>query len=88
MSVIGWIILGLIAGFISSRIVNHRGSGMLMDIIVGIVGAFIGGLVFNAFGARGVTGFNLWSIVVAIAGSVLLLGVVHALTGGGHRRLT
>jgi uncharacterized membrane protein YeaQ/YmgE (transglycosylase-associated protein family) len=84
MSVIGWLILGLIAGFIGSRLVNHRGSGMLMDIVLGIVGAFIGGLVFNAVGWRGVTGFNLWSMVVAVCGSVLVLVVFHALTG--HRR--
>jgi uncharacterized membrane protein YeaQ/YmgE (transglycosylase-associated protein family) len=85
MSVIGWLVLGLIAGFISSQLVNHRGSGMLMDIVLGIVGAFIGGLVFNAVGMRGVAGFDLWSMIVAVCGSVLLLVAYHALTG--RRRL-
>jgi uncharacterized membrane protein YeaQ/YmgE (transglycosylase-associated protein family) len=80
MSVIGWLVLGLIAGFVSSLIVNHRGSGMLMDIVLGVVGAFIGGLVFNAFGAYGVNGFNLWSMFVAVIGSVLVLAAYHALS--------
>jgi uncharacterized membrane protein YeaQ/YmgE (transglycosylase-associated protein family) len=85
MSVIGWLILGLIAGFISSRIVNHRGSGMLMDIVLGVVGAFIGGLVFNAFGAYGVTGFDLRSMFVAVVGAVLFLAAYHALAGRRRR---
>jgi uncharacterized membrane protein YeaQ/YmgE (transglycosylase-associated protein family) len=81
MGIIAWLVLGLIAGFIASKIVNHRGSGVIMDIVLGVVGAFVGGLVFNFFGAAGVTGFNIYSALVAIAGAVLFLVVYHALIG-------
>lgn len=79
MSIIAWIILGLIAGFIGSKIVNKSGEGMLLDIILGIVGAVIGGWVFNRFGAAGVTGLNLYSLLVAVVGSVLFLVIYHAI---------
>jgi uncharacterized membrane protein YeaQ/YmgE (transglycosylase-associated protein family) len=79
MSIIAWIILGLIAGFIGSKIVNKSGEGMLLDIILGIVGAVIGGWVFNRFGAAGVTGLNLYSLLVAVIGSVLFLVIYHAI---------
>jgi uncharacterized membrane protein YeaQ/YmgE (transglycosylase-associated protein family) len=78
MSIIGWIILGLIAGFIASKIVNRHGEGVLMDIIIGIIGAVIGGWIMAAFGGAGVTGFNLYSMIVAIVGAVVLLLIVHA----------
>lgn len=81
MSVIGWIVLGLIAGFIGSKIVNASGQGMLMDIVLGIVGALVGGLVFSFFGAAGVTGFNIWSLIVAVIGSIIVLWLYHAMTG-------
>ncbi|MGO4439602.1 GlsB/YeaQ/YmgE family stress response membrane protein [Rhizobium sp. RAF56] len=81
MSVISWIILGLIAGFIGSKIVNKSGSGMLMDIVLGIVGAIAGGLIFSFFGASGVTGLNIYSIVVSIIGAVVVLWVYHAMSG-------
>jgi uncharacterized membrane protein YeaQ/YmgE (transglycosylase-associated protein family) len=81
MSVIGWIILGLIAGFIGSKIVNKSGSGMLMDIVLGIVGAIVGGLIFSFFGAAGVTGFNIYSLVVAVIGAVVVLWLYHAVAG-------
>src|SRR5580704_10243288 len=58
MGWIAWIVLGLIAGFIASKIVNHTGSGILIDIVLGIVGAIAGGFLFSLFGAAGVTGFN------------------------------
>jgi len=77
--VIGWIVLGLIAGYIASTLVNNRGEGLPMDIVLGIVGAVIGGWLFNAFGATGVTGFNLWSLLVAVVGAVVLLVVWHAI---------
>ncbi len=81
MGWIAWIILGLIAGFIASKIVNNRGEGVLLDIVLGIVGAVIGGWIFNAFGAAGVTGFNLWSLLVAVIGAVVLLWIYHAIAG-------
>jgi uncharacterized membrane protein YeaQ/YmgE (transglycosylase-associated protein family) len=81
MSIIGWIVLGLIAGFIASKIVNRAGEGILMDIVLGIVGAVVGGFIFNTFGAAGVTGFNLYSMIVAIVGAIILLVIYHAIFG-------
>ena len=81
MSIIGWIVLGLIAGFIASKIVNKRGEGFFGDIILGVVGAVVGGFLFSAFGGAGVTGFNIYSLVVAIIGSIVVLVVYHALRG-------
>jgi uncharacterized membrane protein YeaQ/YmgE (transglycosylase-associated protein family) len=81
MSIIAWIVLGLVAGFIGSKIVNKRGEGVLLDILLGIVGAVVGGFLFNVFGAVGVTGFNVWSILVAVVGSVVVLAVYHAISG-------
>jgi uncharacterized membrane protein YeaQ/YmgE (transglycosylase-associated protein family) len=81
MSVIGWIILGLIAGFIASKIVNKTGEGVLLDIILGIAGALVGGYLFNVFGAVGVTGFNIWSMLVAVIGAMVILVVYHAIAG-------
>jgi uncharacterized membrane protein YeaQ/YmgE (transglycosylase-associated protein family) len=81
MSIIGWIVLGLIAGFIASRIVNKTGSGFLMDIVIGIVGAVVGGFIFSAFGMSGVTGFNIYSMIVAIIGAIVLLWIYHAVAG-------
>ena len=78
MSFLAWIVLGLIAGFIGSKIVNKRGEGLLLDIILGIVGAVIGGWLFRAFGAHGVTGLNIYSLFVAVIGSVVLLLIYHA----------
>jgi uncharacterized membrane protein YeaQ/YmgE (transglycosylase-associated protein family) len=80
MSFIAWIVLGLVAGFIASKLVNKSGEGMLMDIILGIVGAVAGGWLFNMFGMPGVTGLNLYSLVVAVIGAAVFLIVYHALT--------
>jgi uncharacterized membrane protein YeaQ/YmgE (transglycosylase-associated protein family) len=77
MSVLGWIVLGLIAGFIASKIVNRTGSGILLDIVLGVVGALVGGYVFELTGHAGVTGFNLYSMFVAIVGAVVVLVVAH-----------
>jgi uncharacterized membrane protein YeaQ/YmgE (transglycosylase-associated protein family) len=79
MSIIGWIVLGLIAGFIASKIVNRQGEGIVLDIVLGIVGAVVGGWIMAAFGGAGVTGFNLYSMFVAVAGAVVLLLVFHAI---------
>lgn len=81
MSILGWLILGLISGFIASKLVNKTGAGVFLDIILGIVGAFVGGFLFTQFGAAGVTGFNLWSMLVAIIGAVVVLSVYHLITG-------
>jgi uncharacterized membrane protein YeaQ/YmgE (transglycosylase-associated protein family) len=79
MSILAWIILGLLAGFIGSKIVNKSGEGVIVDILLGIVGAVLGGWLFNRFGAAGVTGLNLYSLLVAIVGSVLFLVIYHAI---------
>ena len=79
MSVLTWLVLGLIAGFIGSKIVNSRGEGILLDILLGIVGAFAGGWLFQTLGASGVSGLNLYSVSVAVIGSVVLLVLYHAL---------
>lgn len=81
MSIIAWIILGLIAGFIASKIVNKKGEGLLLDIVLGIVGALVGGWLFHAFGAAGVTGLNLYSLLVAVVGAIVLLVIYHAIVG-------
>jgi uncharacterized membrane protein YeaQ/YmgE (transglycosylase-associated protein family) len=85
MSIIGWLILGLIAGFIGSKIVNSQGQGVLLNIVLGIVGAILGGLIFSAFGAQGVTGLNLYSMIVAILGSIVVLVAYNALMGQGRQ---
>jgi uncharacterized membrane protein YeaQ/YmgE (transglycosylase-associated protein family) len=79
MSILAWIVLGLIAGFIGSKIVNKSGEGLLLDIILGIVGAIVGGWLFSVFGAHGVTGVNIYSLVVAVIGSIVVLVVFHAI---------
>jgi uncharacterized membrane protein YeaQ/YmgE (transglycosylase-associated protein family) len=81
MSIIGWIILGLISGFIASKIVNKTGQGFFLDLVLGIVGAIVGGLIFSALGASGITGLNLYSMVVAVIGAVVVLVVYHMASG-------
>jgi len=83
MSIIGWIVLGLIAGFIASKIVSKSGEGLIVDIVLGVVGAIVGGFLFNLVGAVGVTGFNLWSMFVAVIGAVVVLLIYHALVRRG-----
>jgi uncharacterized membrane protein YeaQ/YmgE (transglycosylase-associated protein family) len=79
MSFLAWIILGLIAGFIGSKLVNKRGEGLFLDIILGIIGSIVGGWLFHTFGARGVTGLNFYSLMVAVIGAVVVLVVYHTL---------
>lgn len=81
MGIISWIILGLIAGFIGSKIVDKQGQGFWLNIALGIVGALIGGFLFNLFGAGGVTGLNLYSLLVAIVGSIVVLLIYNAVAG-------
>lgn len=79
MSFLTWIVLGLVAGFIGSKIVNKAGEGLVMDIILGIVGAVVGGWLFSMFGSSGVTGLNLYSLLVAVVGAVVFLLAYHAI---------
>jgi len=79
MSIIAWIVLGLIAGFVASKIVNHTGEGVLLDIVLGVVCAVDGGWLFNTFGMPGVTGLNVYSLLVAVAGAVVFLVLYHLL---------
>ena len=81
MSIIAWLVLGGIAGFIASKIIDSTGQGLLIDIVLGIVGAIVGGYVFSLLGAAPVTGFNLYSMFVAIIGAVIVLAIYHAVTG-------
>jgi uncharacterized membrane protein YeaQ/YmgE (transglycosylase-associated protein family) len=78
MGIISWIILGLIAGFIASKIVNHTGNGMFMDIAIGVVGAIVGGIIAGFFGIGGVNGLNIGSIVIAVIGAVVVLWIYNA----------
>jgi uncharacterized membrane protein YeaQ/YmgE (transglycosylase-associated protein family) len=79
MSFLAWIVLGLVAGFIGSKLVNKTGEGLVRDVLLGVVGAIIGGYLFNLFGASGVTGLNLYSVLVAVVGAVVFLVIYHAL---------
>jgi uncharacterized membrane protein YeaQ/YmgE (transglycosylase-associated protein family) len=79
MSIIGWIVLGLIAGFIASKIVNKSGEGLIRDILLGVVGALVGGFLFTYLGAAGVTGVNLYSMFVSVVGAIIVLVAYHAL---------
>ena len=81
MGILAWLVLGLIAGFIGSQIVNHHGSGIIIDIVLGVVGALVGGFLFSFFGATGVTGFNIYSMLVATLGAVVVLWLYHMLVG-------
>jgi uncharacterized membrane protein YeaQ/YmgE (transglycosylase-associated protein family) len=82
MGWLAWLIVGAVSGWLASIVMQTNSSqGLLLDIIVGIIGAFVGGLLFNALGAPGVTGFNVWSVFVAFIGAVVLLGVLRLFTG-------
>ena len=87
MSFLAWIVLGLIAGFVGSKLVNKTGEGVFLDIVLGVVGAVVGGYIFTVFGAHGVTGVNLYSILVAVVGAVLVLVAYHAIKGAGRARV-
>ena len=81
-TVIAWIIVGAIGGWLASLVVRGSGLGLIGDIIVGIIGGIIGGLIVSALGGTGVTGINIWSIVVAFIGAIVLLLLVRAFSGG------
>jgi uncharacterized membrane protein YeaQ/YmgE (transglycosylase-associated protein family) len=81
VTLVGWIVFGLITGFVASRVVNQRGQGCILNVVLGIVGAFIGGFIFTRIGGAGITGFNVYSMFVAIVGAIVVLIVYHAITG-------
>jgi uncharacterized membrane protein YeaQ/YmgE (transglycosylase-associated protein family) len=81
MSIVSWIILGLIAGFVGAKLVNREGQGFWLDIALGIIGALVGGFLFSLFGASGITGLNIYSMIVAIIGSVVVLLIYNAVMG-------
>ena len=81
MGIVSWIVLGLIAGFIGSKIVDSQGQGFWLNIALGIVGALVGGFLFDLFGASGVTGLNIYSMIVAIVGSIVVLVIYNAVMG-------
>src|SRR5215469_830792 len=81
--IIAWIVVGLVGGFLASRIVNKTGEGLVRDIILGVIGGVIGGIIFRFFGGHGVTGVNIWSIFVAFVGGVVVLVIYHTLRGQG-----
>jgi uncharacterized membrane protein YeaQ/YmgE (transglycosylase-associated protein family) len=85
MSLLAWVVLGLVAGFIASKIVNKSGEGVFLDIVLGIVGAIAGGWIFAAFGASRVTGLNLYSLLVAVVGAVIVLVAYHAIRSATQR---
>jgi uncharacterized membrane protein YeaQ/YmgE (transglycosylase-associated protein family) len=84
MSILAWIVLGLVAGFIGSKLVNKTGEGIFLDIVLGVVGAVVGGYIFSLFGAHGVTGLNLYSLLVAVVGAVVVLVLYHTIRGTGR----
>jgi len=79
MSFITWIVLGLVAGFIASKLVNKTGAGLLLDIVLGVAGSIVGGVLFQMGGATGVTGLNIWSLLVSVIGAVVVLVGFHAI---------
>jgi uncharacterized membrane protein YeaQ/YmgE (transglycosylase-associated protein family) len=79
MPILAWIVVGLIGGFVGSMIVNKRGQGPLGDVFLGVIGSVVGGWALKRFGHSGVTGMNLYSIVVSAIGTIMVLGVYHAL---------
>jgi uncharacterized membrane protein YeaQ/YmgE (transglycosylase-associated protein family) len=82
MSILAWIIVGIVAGYLAKVVVPGEGpAGLVGDLVVGIIGAIIGGWVFNYFGHPGVTGLNIGSIVVAFIGGVILLWIIRMITG-------
>jgi len=87
MSILAWMALGLVAGFVASKLVNKTGEGVLMDIALGIVGALAGGWLYNQFGQPGVTGLDLWSLMVAVIGAVVVLVAYHSIVRTAPRRV-
>ena len=81
MSLLGWIFFGLITGFVAARVVNRQGEGCILNVVLGIVGACVGGFIFESIGGTGITGFDVYSMFVAVVGAIVVLLIFHALTG-------
>jgi uncharacterized membrane protein YeaQ/YmgE (transglycosylase-associated protein family) len=81
MPILAWIVVGIVGGFIGSKMVNKRGEGLVGDLFLGVIGAVVGGWLFNQFGHSGATGINLYSILVSAVGAIVVLVVYHALSG-------
>jgi uncharacterized membrane protein YeaQ/YmgE (transglycosylase-associated protein family) len=81
MGILAWVVLGLFAGFVASKLVNKTGEGFLGDVILGIIGAVVGGFIANAMGIQGISGLNIYSLLIATLGAVIALVVYHAITG-------
>lgn len=82
MGIITWIVVGLIAGLLGKLIMpGDDPGGFIVTILLGILGAFVGGFVFSLFGGVGVTGLNVWSIVVATVGAIIVLAIYRAVVG-------
>jgi uncharacterized membrane protein YeaQ/YmgE (transglycosylase-associated protein family) len=79
MSILAWVVLGVIAGFIASKVVNKTGEGLVLDLVLGVVGALVGGWIMSLFGQAGVSGLNLYSLVVAVLGAIVVLVAYHAI---------
>ena len=77
MSILAWLVVGLIAGFLASKVINKTGSGLVVDIVLGVVGALVGGFLFGLIGHSAPTGINIYSIFVAFVGSVVVLVLYH-----------
>lgn len=88
MSLFAWIFLGLISGFLASKLVNRTGEGMLLDVALGLVGAVAGGWLFTLIGRSSITGLNVYSLFVAVVGAVLLLVSYHAIRRSRHSHLS
>jgi uncharacterized membrane protein YeaQ/YmgE (transglycosylase-associated protein family) len=80
MGIVAWLVLGLVAGFVASLLVNKKGEGMFMDIVLGVVGAVVGGFIAQFAGFAGITGLDLYSVLIAIGGAVVVLVVYHTLS--------
>ena len=85
MSFLGWVVLGLIAGFVASKLADRAGGGLLPDVLLGIVGAVVGGLLFSLIVRAGVRGLNPWSLFVAMIGAMLALAAYHLLVVDHHQ---
>lgn len=81
MSILAWLVLGLLSGFIASRLVRGSGSGVVLDMVLGVIGAFVGGGLFHYFGHVGVTGLDLWSVLVSVTGAVVVLAIYRLASG-------
>ncbi len=81
MGLIAWIVLGVVAGFIASKIVNKQGEGFIVDLILGVIGSVVGGFLFSMVGIQTTPGFNVYSLVVAVIGAIVVLWIYHAIVG-------